>query len=128
MINNRDLVQKYLEAMQTSDLAAVHSLSEPGALLEYPGGRRFESPDSLFSWAKWRHRWISHNLQDVDCVSSGQDTLIYASGTLEGVWTDGKAFSGIRFIYRFVTRGERFLETRLWSDVAESLRSPNPAP
>ncbi|MGA1518969.1 MAG: nuclear transport factor 2 family protein, partial [Burkholderiaceae bacterium] len=52
----------------------------------------------------------------------GDDTVVYCSGSLHGVWPNGEAFEGIRFIDRFVVQGEQLLEQDVWNDLAESQR------
>jgi limonene-1,2-epoxide hydrolase len=43
-------------------------------------------------------------------------------GTLYGEWPDGRAFEGIRFIDRFVVRGGRLADQKVWNDLGEQLR------
>lgn len=124
MRDHHGLIRRYLDAMQAGDIAMVEELSTPDATLEYPGARRFASPAALFAWSTGRHSWVRHDFQHVDPAAGGDDDdIVYVSGTLAGAWMSGKAFDGIRFIYRFVVRDGRVHETRLWSDVAEVLRS-----
>jgi hypothetical protein len=47
--------------------------------------------------------------------------VVYCSGTLEGVWLDGSAFSGIRFIDRFEVAGGRIVRQDVWNDLGEML-------
>ena len=47
-------------------------------------------------------------------------TAVYCFGTLEGEWLDGTAFSGIRFIDRFLTRDGQLADQRVWNDMAET--------
>lgn len=118
----RTLITRYLEAMQRSDAATIRALSATGARLEYPGGVEFHSPEELFAWVKGRHGWVRHDFEHFDVLAAAHESVIYVTGTLTGAWSDGEPFAAIRFIYRFRTRNEQVLDTRLWSDVAEVLR------
>lgn len=118
----RTLITRYLEAMQRSDAETIRALSAPGARLEYPGAVEFHSPEELFEWVKGRHGWVRHDFEHFDAVVAADETVVYVTGTLTGAWNGGEPFSAIRFIYRFRTRNEHVLDTRLWSDVAEVLR------
>lgn len=120
--SNAQLIRDYLAAMQSDDIAKVKSLSGPNATLEYPGAMRFDSPESLLQWSKGRHKGVRHKIDVIDQLAQGDDTIIYASGTLEGTWNDDNTFSDIRFIYRFCVSSGVVVETRLWSDVADTLR------
>ena len=59
----------------------------------------------LVGWAAGRYRSVAKTYAQFDeCWTPGGAT-VYCSGTLSGVWLDGTAFSGIRFIDRFEVAG-----------------------
>jgi hypothetical protein len=45
--------------------------------------------------------------------------VVYCHGTLEGCWLDGTAFSGVRFIDRFLVQGGLLVSQDVWNDLAE---------
>ena len=45
--------------------------------------------------------------------------MVYCHGTLQGRWLDGSAFSGIRFIDRFLVQGGLLARQDVWNDLAE---------
>ena len=49
--------------------------------------------------------------------------MVYCSGTLFGVWNDGSAFEGIRFIDRFEVVNNLLTRQEVWNDVAEIQRT-----
>jgi len=49
----------------------------------------------------------------------GAPDAVYCTGTLEGVWLDGRAFSGVRFIDRFEVAEGRIRRQDVWNDLAE---------
>lgn len=118
----RALIVRYLEAMQSGDVATVRRLSAEGARLQYPGGVEFDSPEALLAWSAGRHLWVRHDIEHIDSMAVEDESIVYVTGTLAGAWGDGELFGGIRFIYRFRVRLGHVRDTRLWSDVAEAVR------
>jgi len=51
---------------------------------------------------------------------------VFCSGTLNGVWLDGNAFGGVRFIDRFDVSQGLIRQQDVWNDLgqAQALRMP----
>ena len=113
------MVRQYLDAMESRDLEKAQTYLARNFQMTFPGGVTFSSLQSLVDWSKTRYRSISKSYQHVEQSQSDGDTIVYCSGTLQGVWLDGGEFSGIRFIDRFVIRDGLIAQQEVWNDLAE---------
>ncbi len=51
----------------------------------------------------------------------GEQGIVYNRGTLFGVWPDGEAFEGNRYVDRYVIRHGLIVQMDVWNDSAERL-------
>jgi len=116
------VVRAFLDAMEARDLTAAQRFLAPGFVMTFPGGQRFTRLEQLVAWAKGRYQRVGKSYDRYEECWRGDDTVVYCSGSLHGVWPNGEAFEGIRFIDRFVVQGEQLLEQDVWNDLAESQR------
>jgi len=114
------LVRRFLDAMERRDLDAARRLLAPDFAMTFPGGVRFERLEDLVAWAAPRYRFVRKRYERFDAAPGPDGTAVYCFGTLEGEWLDGTAFSGIRFIDRFLTRDGQLADQRVWNDMAET--------
>ena len=110
-------VRAYLDAMERRDLAAARALLAPGFHMVFPGGKRFDSLETLVESAKGRYRSARKAYERFDAAGDA----VYCYGTLHGELLDGSPYSGIRFIDRFTVRGGRLVDQQVWNDMAEVL-------
>ena len=110
-------VRAYLDAMERRDLAAARALLAPGFHMVFPGGKRFDSLETLVESAKGRYRSARKAYERFDVA----DDAVYCYGRLHGELLDGSPYSGIRFIDRFTVRGGRLVDQQVWNDMAEVL-------
>ena len=118
------IVEAFLRALERRDPDAAAFLA-PGARIVFPGGREFQSLQSLAEWASTRYRWVRKKLERVEELPVHGDgvTTVYVYGTLEGEWLDGRPFSGIRFIDRFeIDEDGRIVDQKVWNDLGEARR------
>ena len=115
----REIVERYLAAMEARDLDLARSFLADGFTMTFPGGATFTSPEQLVEWARPRYRSIAKTYENFDEASSTGDSIVYCYGTLHGEWPDGQPFSGIRFIDRFTVRDGRLTTQQVWNDLAE---------
>ena len=113
------LVRQFLERMQVRDLDAARQLLAPGFAMTFPGTGPMHEFSELLDWAKTRYSKIGKQYERFDECWGEDHTVVYCSGTLEGVWLDGTAFSGIRFIDRFEVAQGRIQRQDVWNDLAE---------
>ena len=115
-------VQSFLETMAARNLAQAQSYLAPGFEMVFPGGDVMHRLEQLMDWAKPRYRSVAKRYDRFDECWQGDTTVVYCSGTLFGVWNDGTAFEGIRFIDRFEVVNGLFTRQEVWNDLAETQR------
>ena len=113
------LVRRFLELMQVRDLEAARQLLAPGFAMTFPGTAPMREFSELLEWARTRYRSIGKKFERLDECWTDEATVIYCSGTLEGVWLDGTAFEGIRFIDRLEVADGLIQRQDVWNDLAE---------
>ena len=120
MNDARDTVRRFLQTMEARDLETARSFLAPDFSMEFPGGQRFASLEELVQWSATRYRSVRKRYECFDALADGGAVVVYCCGTLSGVWPEGTAFSGIRFIDRFVVRDGRLEDQQVWNDLAEA--------
>jgi len=113
------VVRQFLERMQARELDAARHLLAPGFVMTFPGAAPMREFSELMDWAKTRYSRIAKRFERFDECWQEDCTVVYCSGTLEGVWLDGSAFSGIRFIDRFELADGLIRRQDVWNDLAE---------
>ena len=119
-------VVEYLEAMEARDLTRAAALLSPDFRMTFPGGIELASLESLIEWSKPRYQFVRKTFErfealDVQSGSNGVQQVVYCFGTLAGAWNDGRPFSGIRFIDRFIVSNGKLADQRVWNDMAEAV-------
>lgn len=121
------LVREFLGLMQARDLPAASRLVSADFVMQFPGHTRMQQLEQLVHWAKDRYQRVAKDYEKFDESWAQDSTVVYCSGTLNGVWLDGSEFSGVRFIDRFeITKG-LISRQDVWNDLAEvraSLATP----
>lgn len=115
------VVRSFLGAMEARDLEAARSYLGDGFQMTFPGDARFARLEELVGWAKQRYRRVAKDYEGFDTAPGADGVVVYCFGTLSGEWLDGMAFSGIRFIDRFLVRDGRIVDQRVWNDMGERL-------
>ncbi|PJI43462.1 nuclear transport factor 2 family protein [Ferrovibrio sp.] len=116
------IVRDFLGAMERRDLAAAKAMLASDFTMVFPGSTTFTKLEELIDWARPRYQRIGKVYERFDAVPGMENAVVYCSGTLEGVWPDGTAFSGIRFIDRFTVRGGLLVDQKVWNDLDAILR------
>jgi ketosteroid isomerase-like protein len=117
-----ELVRAFLDAMERRDLAAARAFLADDFAMLFPGGARFTRLEDLVAHGAGRYRWVKKRFERFDEAPEEGGTAVYCFGTLYGEWPDGRPFEGIRFIDRFVVRGGRLADQKVWNDLGEQLR------
>jgi len=123
--NASELVRHFLALMQARDLSSASALLAPDFVMHFPGHTAMQRLEELLAWSRQRYNSIAKDYERFDESWSEGMTVVYCFGTLHGVWLDGSAFSGIRFIDRFEVAEGLIQRQDVWNDLAES--APRPA-
>lgn len=122
-------VLTYLRTMEARDLPAAKAMLAPGFRMIFPGDCRFESLEDLIAYGKGRQGTALKTFERFDETAAKDGTVVYASGTLYGKKVDMKTdYSGIRFVDRFTMRDGKFVDQRVWNDMAEHGFGPGDRP
>lgn len=114
------LVEDYLIRCEARDLVGAAALLADGALIEFPGGVRYDSLDAMVAEASTRYRAVRKRRQPPQVTTRDDGSaLVLSFGTLEGEALDGTPFAGIRYLDVFVVRDGRIHEQRVYNDLAE---------
>ncbi|NIV50293.1 MAG: DUF4440 domain-containing protein, partial [Gammaproteobacteria bacterium] len=114
------LVERFLRLVEARDLEEAGRYLAPGVTITFPGGRRFADLNEQVASSAQRFKSVRKDIETFDVVDGDTGTVVYVFGTLEGEALDGSAFSGVRFIDRFVLVDGRIVDQRVWNDMAES--------
>lgn len=118
--DGRDIVKAFLTAMQERNLESASTYLHEEFSMTFPGNVTMGRLEELVDWAKDRYQSVGKQYERFDRVIEEDSSIVYCYGTLEGIWLDGKAFSGIRFIDRFVVKQGKLINQQVWNDLAEA--------
>ncbi len=74
--------------------------------------------DELVQWSRQRYRSVGKVFETFDEAWTGEGSVVHCAGTLYGVWLDGSAFEGVRFVDRFEVREALIQRQDVWNDLA----------
>ena len=115
-----ETVTSFVRLVEERRLGEAASFLAVGASLTFPGGRTFLSLEEQVSSSAGRFRDVRKVFAGFDVSTSGELTIVYAYGTLEGEDLEGNGFSGIRFVDRFELVDNKIVDQKVWNDMAES--------
>jgi hypothetical protein len=113
-------VRDFLAVMERRDLEAAKNFLAPGFVMIFPGDVRMTTLEELIDWSRERYARVGKVYERFDEVETPEGTMVYCFGTLAGDWLDDTPFSDIRFIDRFTVRDGKFVDQRVWNDMAEA--------
>jgi hypothetical protein len=88
--------------------------------MTFPGNAVFSRIPELIEWSKARYSSVGKTYDRFDeTAETDGEAVVYCYGTLFGVWLDGSAFEGIRFIDRFTVRDGKLVDQKVWNDMGE---------
>ena len=113
------LVRDFLGHMQERRMDEARRLLAPGFTMQFPGTGPMHALEELVQWAKGRYRSVAKDYLGFDECWNDDGTVVYCHGHLKGVWLDGSAFGGIRFIDRFLVVDGLLVQQDVWNDLGE---------
>ena len=119
----RQVVEHFLRASMIPDPVLARTYLAPDVRITFTGGRQFSGAAEIAAFNASRYRKVSKKFERTEVVAgaTAEEATVYNTGTLYGEWPDGQAFSGNRYIDRFVVRGGRIVSMEVWNDSAELL-------
>jgi hypothetical protein len=117
------LVEEYLRLLMIPDPDRASAFIAPELLIRFSGGREMHAPQECAAFNATRYAWVKKNFErtDVVCGASAEEAVVFMTGTLYGEWKDGTAFSGNRYVDRYVVKHGRIVQMDVWNDSAEWL-------
>lgn len=112
-------VRAFLTAMQARDLETAKQMLSADFKMTFPGNANLTTLEQLVQWGRTRYQQVGKVIDRVEQSWQPDGTVVYCFGTLFGVWPDGQAFEGIRFIDRFKVVDNLIVEQQVWNDLAE---------
>lgn len=117
MMNASKIALAFLDAMERRDLEAARGYLAPDFSMCFPGGAEMRRLEELVERSSSRYCSVAKDFDRVDESSTDESVVVYCSGRLRGVWSDGQAFSGIRFIDRFEIVDGLIRRQDVWNDM-----------
>jgi hypothetical protein len=117
-----EIAQKFLDLLEARNLDEVAELITDDFVMVWPGGVRFDDLATLKEWGTGRFQSVKNIYDKIEAAETPMGNAVFFIGTLEGVFADGSAFSGIRFVDRVLVTKGKVSELLVWSDLAEELR------
>lgn len=115
------LVERFLTAVGTGDLASARDCLAPGVTMIFPGGRRYGELAELAAASRERYLWVDKERDEYRASVHADGTVTVVSiGTLFGENLHGVRFQGVRYIDVFEVREGAITQQRVWNDLAET--------
>jgi len=123
MSNVIEIAQQFLNLLEARDLDNVKPLISNDFTMVWPGDVRIDDLAALSAFGSGRFQSVKNVYDSIEAADTTSGTTVYSVGTLEGIFADGSAFSGIRFVDRVLVDREGLVsELFVWSDLGEELR------
>jgi len=112
------LAWDFLHLFAERRYAEANAYLAPGCVMLFPGNMAFTDCTELPKRASTIYQWVKKVFERVDEFQAADGTVVYNYGTLRGQWADGEPFEGIRYIDRFLIRGGKIVDQKVWNDLA----------
>lgn len=122
MSTNRavETITNFLRLVEERRLDEAAPYLADDVTLTFPGGRTFSSLEEQVASSAGRFRSVRKVFERFDVVEVDESIIVYSFGTLEGEGLDGRSFSGVRYIDRFVLRDGLIVDQKVWNDLGET--------
>ena len=117
------IVDAYLRLHMIPDPDAARAYCAPELEIRFTGNRLMRDPAEATSFNRSRYKWEKKKFGPTHVVAggTGEETVVYQTGTLYGEWPDGTPFEGNRYVDRYVVRRGKIVKMEVWNDSAEWL-------
>ena len=114
------IIKTYLSRMEARDLAKARAMLDKNFTMTFPCAKPMTSLEELIDWSKPRYKFVTKTYEGFDAMqSTGDASIVYCHGTLQGEYHDESSFEGIRFIDRFEVIDGKITKQDVWNDMAE---------
>lgn len=122
MSTNRavETITSFLRLVEERRLEEAAPYLADDATITFPGGRTFSSLEEQVDSSAGRFRRVQKVFERFDVIEVDESIIVYSFGTLEGEGLDGRSFSGVRYIDRFVLRDGLIVDQKVWNDLGET--------
>jgi ketosteroid isomerase-like protein len=117
------IVEAYLRLHMIPDPEAARAYCAPELEIRFTGNRLMRDPAEATAFNRSRYKWVKKKFGPTHVVAggTGEETVVYQTGTLYGEWPDGTPFEGNRYVDRYVVRRGKIVKMEVWNDSAEWL-------
>jgi hypothetical protein len=117
------IVNEYLRLLMIPDPDAARRFIAPGLEIRFTGNRLMHDPAECADFNATRYGWVKKRIEATEVVAGGmpEHAVVYSRGSLYGVWPDGTAFEGNRYVDRYEVSHGRITRMDVWNDSAEWL-------
>lgn len=117
------IVDAYLFALQSRDLAQAKSFLDSKVNFVFPGERNFASIEEVFRNSRSRYQKVEKTIDRRFSWDENGVIFVLFTGYLKGTFVNGREFSGVRFADLFTLKDNRIIEQHVWNDIGELLLS-----
>jgi hypothetical protein len=116
------LVWDFLALFAERRYAEANAFLAPGCRMLFPGGIIYTDCTEIPKRAGATYLWVKKVFERMDELEAKDGTVVYNHGTLRGQWADGEPFEGVRYIDRFLIRGGKIADQKVWNDLGFAQR------
>ena len=113
-----DVVEDYLSRVGRGDIVGARRHLANGAVITFPGERRYGDLDDLTAEAATRYAWVDKNRDEYHAFRDADGSVMVLSiGRLFGRNLHGVDFADVRYVDVFRLDDGRIVEQRVWNDL-----------
>lgn len=118
----RQPIDRFIQAVNAGDAEAAQRCLAPQGRLVFPGPVAFQRVADFLALSGPRYQRVRYTYGAMELAQSEGRSVVYAQGVVDGVFADGRAFHGVRYIDRFEIQDGLILSKEVWSDMADRMR------
>lgn len=117
------IVDNYLRILMIPDPDTARQFVAPTLQIRFTGCRLMQDPAECAQFNAGRYQWVKKQFEGTEVVAGAtfEHAVVYNRGTLYGVWPDGEAFEGNRYVDRYVLVNGLITHMDVWNDSAERM-------
>ncbi len=120
-----EIVKAFLAASMAPDPDSAAALMSQDVVITFTGKRVMPSVHGVTAFNAARYQWVKKQLGEFDWMEKRPGhVVVYCTGFLYGVWPDGRAFAGNRYLDRYEVIEGRITKMDVWNDSAEWILTP----